>query len=257
VARPEGLADRRFFWLEPQVANGRPDFGDDRYIYAPVILLRTWTLLQQNPAVAEAAHIERLVEQVYGDAPSVLEAELAAWEEQLAELHGDKVRKDAGTALQNAIYPPDHPSDPFAHRASLADEDDPSTALPLRALTRLGDPTVTVICAVAGPDGARISPDDPRDPEKRPSDRDERREWERSLLLRSVKLQSREWVRHFTAQPVPKAWEESPTLRHCRLAVFDGNRLREAPESLALDGCLGIVRHRDLLEKLEQRDANS
>jgi CRISPR-associated endonuclease/helicase Cas3 len=250
--RPQGLEERTLLWLDPgNDAEGIPAFGDSRYVYSSHFLLHTWLALQECKRVEIPDDIEGLIERVYGEPGVPIPVALT---EAAKALRQEWMNESGPAALQAklTVIPPPDDDDPFQQTLSLLDDEDaPNAALPLRALTRLGEPTVTLVCACRVGERLVLDPEtDARDPQRLPSHPSARREAEKALLLRSVRLQSKEWVPHFAAQPPPKAWEESSALRHCRLLPLTDGFYVEKPGRLLLHPKLGLVRHEDVLKKM-------
>ena len=259
--RPPGFRERVLWWLHPAASENdeeTPAFGVDALIYQGYPLLRTLALLQGPCVVETDGQIEELVEAVYGAEPLAMptafnvlaEKYTGEWKErrQLGQFH----------ALLAAIRRPTD-DDPFAPPKLLADDDETLEHTPrVQPSTREGDRTVTVICAVNKPDGPRVETDgDPADPSHAPRGRDARREWERNLLLQSVRLQHWGWVDYLVRQDPPSAWKDSPALRNCRLVTFQDGVAPEGPTELRLHPTLGLVRARPVLARLLEGKTNA
>ena len=248
--RPRGVEARQLFWLAPNQVDGIPTFGSDGWVYDPLILLRTAVRLGEALVVSTAREIEGLVDDVYGNDTISMPSE---WTEHIRKLKEKSTATEWNQYAQaetGALQDPLNSEDPFRCTRHLEeDEDGPPTDF--QAKTRLGDPTVTLICAESIAGVVHLSETLPIDPTCIPTDRDLRRERERTLLLHSLKLQSHAWVRYFASQKPPAEWASSSVLRHCRLAVFEDGSLRAAPGQLRLDPLLGLVRHADVFEALD------
>ena len=233
--RPATLETPEFIVLCDAEADGPPpdSFGESiEFVYDRYILLRTWFALRQQEKLEVPAEIEGLVEAVYGE--SAVEYD-DAWNAALGEA---KVRMDhdrsesekaAGTLLVG------HPKcacdlvEEFNDQ--LADDEDPKIHKTIRAATREGDPSITVVMlpgdtvVTADPDVAEV----------------------RALLDRSAKLSHRGIFRSLLGEgESPKEWAENAHLRHARLLRLDErNQGRVGEYVLTVDEELGVVIERD------------
>ena len=133
--------------LAPGLVGGVPSWTNR--IYARVLLLRTWLLLQKTPAIRLPEDVERSIEDVYGDTPitsseDVLRDALRSAEEELAHQrtrHRDdahRVRIASPGGLCDILE---------CYNLQLDEEEDPVTHRTLRAATRAQDvPTVRILC---------------------------------------------------------------------------------------------------------------
>lgn len=246
--RPGPLEQPRMLWIEPPLEEtGRPRFGNSALIYDEVVLLRSWHALRGCATVQLPGGIEALVEAVYGETPSLLPEHLHGLEEQLADKAEKRRHMHTAQAITNAIGTPTD-EDPFGTDRNLPDpEEKETTDVSGYPTTRLAEQNVTLICAHQRADGAVLSPDDlnPLDLAKRPD-----REEEARLLCRSVRLQHKGWVKHFSEQSVPPGWRESPVLRYYRLARFIDGELTVSGQTLRLGPELGLVTSLTVLKEL-------
>lgn len=226
--RPAGLELPELLVLGPAKDEPLPDHLDAAaWVYERAVLMRTMVTLDGDVTVGAAADLERLVEAVYGPHEPAMPDELA---DTYAEARAKAESKQAGheqLAAINAICGLAD-DDPLSVIANLPDDpDDPSIArIVARGLTRLGEESVLVVCAEGDVSG-----------------------WsERELVSQAVRLNSKDWVRHFIRQPSP--WPESAVLRHYRLAQFGHGRLMAEAGELVLHGELGVVSDSELLLEL-------
>jgi CRISPR-associated endonuclease/helicase Cas3 len=223
--RPEGLADPQLHVVAPALtAAGIPQFGrGTEYVYARHVLLRSWLALRDQAFVQLPSDIERLVETVYDEdvQPSAdLAPPLAQdWLDSLNDLRKEQVAQQQ-EAKERFLPQPwfDMPLSRLTERATA--EDKPNLHSRHQALTRLAEPSVSVICLTksdAGPclpDGRRVDlkavPDWPTT---------------RLLLGRSLTVSDKRIVHRLLDGSDFKAagWSESALLRHHRVLRFDAD----------------------------------
>jgi CRISPR-associated endonuclease/helicase Cas3 len=195
-------------------------------VYREDLLLRTWALLQGLQEIGLPDDIDRLVRLVYEEEveiPDMLQERMAkAIEESDGEAYAHACK-----AHQAIIGSPGDASWDDPARFTQSDEDDPNLHVSLRALTRLGDPSVTVVPIFDGE--AFDLAKEPREQEAR------------DLVMRALNLTRIEIVKRLTAEGVPEGWERSPLLRHCYPLRLDREgRWVEAPH-VRMDDHLGLV----------------
>lgn len=233
--RPPGLEEPEICWLAAEADEGGiPAFGVNGLIYDPYIVLRTWLLLRDRDGMNLPADTENLIETVYGKADVFGESAVSVREtmEECSQENERKRNADAAKA-RRFIAPRPSRSDWF-DGIDLSPPDDDKTA---QRLTRLGRPTVTIICAHETDQGLSLQPDggEPLELEMRPD-----RAQTARLLERSVRLSLRYWYNHFVNEQPPPSWREVPLLRSCRLAVFRNGELTADGRRLILDDELGL-----------------
>jgi CRISPR-associated endonuclease/helicase Cas3 len=219
-SRPPALASARLAIPWPNLVDGVPDFGLDRFVYEPYILLRSYLALTSLTRITLPADTTRLIEAVYGDAdePSgeaspAISAPLEAARRQL-QVHEEK---DVAEALQRLVPQPNDER-LLQQRSTGLREDSPELHTAFQALTRLGPPSLSLVCLhrVAGglrtePDGGGALIDIDRPPDS---------DTTLNLARATLQVSHRQVVAHFRDEAVPAAWSEHPLLRDHRLAVF-------------------------------------
>jgi CRISPR-associated endonuclease/helicase Cas3 len=239
--RPAGLLAPQLWLLRPESDNrGVPAFGADEWVYARHILLRSYLALRGRGEVRLPDELEGLVEAVYGDeAPRTPDE---AWGKALRKSYRDWERKQQearAVAAQFVIKPPDYLGELLDDFNRQLEEDDPGLHPTLQAMTRLGEPTVTVVCLYRTPGGLRPAPGDAEavDPDVVPTPDEARR-----LLRCALSLSHGGLVQHFRQQAAPPGWRESPLLRRHQLAELDATgAMRAGNFTLRLDRELGAV----------------
>jgi CRISPR-associated endonuclease/helicase Cas3 len=202
-------------WPE-ESGDAPPTFdGPSTYVYDEHILLRTWHALRDRDAISIPEDIQDLVDLVYRDdegLPKGAGEELAKkWAETWAAMQKKK-QEERREAMDRTVRKPDgpiaHPSD---FQRFEREEDSPELHPALQALTRLAEPTVSVVLL---PEGSPLEPKGSEAPN---------REKVRALVGQSVSLSSWLAVNALFKQEVPKAFQASPALRRHRLLILDGN----------------------------------
>ncbi len=236
--RPAAVAAPRLLWTDSLAVADSPSFGVSGRIYEPWLLWRTRQVLGSRLVLTEAVQIEQWVDQVYGDTavdtPPELSEAAERWQAEAAE-HS---RKHDVFARQSAWHGPQFDEAPFLPQELLPDDPEHADGYQ-RAVTRLGEPTVTVVLADAGPDPALVYLCDGGPPVPRAGCLS--REDERRLVKHSVRLQHRGWVAHLRNATVPPAWQQSGVLQHYRLLVLTAGEARAGRLYLRLDQEVGVV----------------
>ena len=229
--RPEGLDVPRFVVLCDAEFAGEPpaSFGDSiEFVYDRYVLLRTWMALRGRETIVIPQDVESLVEAVYGpevDRPS------SDWVIALSEARDEmdyskaESRKAASDLLVRGPCAPDDLIEDF--NPALVDDEDPEVHRALRAATRQGRPSVTVVFLS---EEQALTPR-PKVPEVR------------ELLDRSVKLSHR-GVFHalLNGGEQPKEWAGCAHLRHVRLVRLSRRSQTNIGDyAITVDRTLGVV----------------
>jgi len=208
--RPQGLETPEFIVLCDAERQGAPpeSFGKSiEYVYERYVLLQTWLTLRDRDEINIPTQIESLVKAVYEPDQDL---ELRGWIKTLEKAKADmdfkrsESEKVAGKLL---IFKPQDPSDIIEQfNDRLADDEDPEVHKTVRAATREGPPSITVVMLKE----ETILTSKPKIPEVR------------KLLDQSVKLSHR-GVFHALLErgESPKEWSQNAHLRHARLLRFD------------------------------------
>lgn len=221
-------------------------------VYDAFLLLRSFLALRGRTWVELPTDIEPLIRAVYDDAEPVGLA--STWQDRLRQAGENMVTAQhnmKGAALVNLI--PDWrkqnglPKD-FAticeSTAHLEDGDDPNIHQSLRAQTRLGDPTVTLVCVERQSDGQFAPVGEPAsgvalalDEERSPKP-----EHVKAMLQSAVGVaRPRRLYDALLQQAVPKNWTKDRHLRYARLALFEGGVAKINGFRLTLSPELGLV----------------
>ncbi|MCC7536678.1 MAG: CRISPR-associated helicase Cas3' [Deltaproteobacteria bacterium] len=248
--RPPALATRTL-WIEtPGEGRGEgpapADFGPSAWVYDEAVLLASYEVLRQRASVQLPTDIEPLVEAVYaeGAMQSMASRLGGALGDRLAEKLAELERSSAGDRYRAELklLPSPDDDDPFGDFSCFFDEEDPKVHETLRAVTRLGDPSVTVVPVVA--DGSRLSVAcapgvvfDPMDPELPFATA-------ATIARSAISVGRRGLVGAILADPsvYPRAFERSPVLRHHRvLRLDDAGFANVGGTAVRLDPVLGLL----------------
>ncbi len=229
---------------QPEVIDGLPSFGNDTWVYEEPILLRTWQVLHGHEQIHLPDETSALIEAVYGDglpmdqlSPVFLVALRKA--EEKARLDRDKEILQARQRLVAA------PEDEQLLTSGIdgLEEDNPAVHQAFRAMTRLIEPGVSLICLHQTGAGLALEPDGsgaPLDLHTRPN-----LTMARDLLKRVVSVQNRAVVDYFIQRgSASPEWKTSSALRYHYPAIFDANGeclLEGAGLILKLTRELGLV----------------
>ncbi|MFQ5510029.1 MAG: CRISPR-associated helicase Cas3' [Leptospirillia bacterium] len=206
-----------------------PAFGEPLWwgaVYREDILLRTWSLLREQPQLTLPDEIDPLVRAVYEEERVVPEALRERLEGAQMEGEGEAMacRSQAHQAI---VGLPDDASWDDPARFVLFDEDAPGVHRTLMARTRLGDDGVVAI---------PLWPEDGFAPEGVPDFATAAR-WFR----RAVRLSRKGVVGKLQAQGVPAGWQKSPLLRNCLPLPLDAEGCWSEDATVRLDDDLGVT----------------
>lgn len=239
-ARPQGLELPRLVVLCDAKASGQPpeSFGKSiEWVYDRYVLLRTWLVLRGRDKIVIPEEIEEMIESVYGSEEAPCGdgwSEALSSARNLMESQREESEQAAGRLLVTA---PEDPADLIEHfNDQLTDDDNPEVHKTMRAATREGDPSVTVVMLHHG----ETLPAATGIPEIR------------KLLDRSVKISHR-GIFHALLHngESPAFWASSAHLSHARLLRLDEwDQARIKNWLVTVDERLGIV-----IKKQDEADA--
>jgi CRISPR-associated endonuclease/helicase Cas3 len=226
----------------PEDTDGpQPDAGT-LAIYDEHVLLRTWLVLRLRHQIRVPEEVEEVIEAVYGvdDPPATVSGAVRErWQSTGARLRQER-EYDEIEAEKRWIQPPDtdHSLYDLVH-GDLA-EDAPELHEAHQALTRLGPPSVEVVCLEARGGRLVLSDGTEVDPDAEPP-----MELVKGLLQHSVSIRQRGLTQALLKKEVPPGWRRSPLLCRHRLieleqgeASIDDGRKRW---TVRLDPDLGLV----------------
>jgi CRISPR-associated endonuclease/helicase Cas3 len=218
------------------------------WVYAPVILLRTWALLRRKEFLSVPEDLNNdletkelsLLEQVYASTPLLTEVSdgfMQVLEKAQRELEEER-EAEFKLAKGQALPRPEALFDSIEDDERLQDDDDPTLNQNLRAATRLGDPSITLVPLYKHGDNLFLEPDFQTrvDLKQKPS-----LELAKTFLRRAVSLSNKTVFFHFAFQSAPEGWYESALLRHARVLPLTENVYSvDSKFQIRLDSLLGI-----------------
>ena len=227
--RPKRKESKEFsqatLWIiQPEIKDDLPEFGVHGYVYDKHILLRSWLELQSLEQIEIPGEIEKLIEAVYDlETPkeNLPEYLTEFWQKSLNDCE-KSISDDNDQAENRYIKRPSYCRHISGIFTNNLEEDNPDIHQSLQAVTRLTQPTATVIC-LWEKDGKTYLDESFReeiDLNKKPY-----LEQTKDLLRCSLSISNKSVVFKFFAEEVPKGWHESALLRNHRVLKFDKNRM--------------------------------
>jgi len=213
--RPAPLCEPQFVVATAPKADDMPDLEADVYIYEPLILYRSFLALQGKTELILPQETSPLIEAVYGETQAgtaALSHEMAAALAKAAEVRRKHQEKATYAADQRLVLPPTYKQLLYKRNDQL-EEEDVAVHESLQALTRLGPPTVSLVCLHETPNGLNTEPDGSGhiiNVKERPDA--ETTQW----LARATVSVSHQGIVQFllhTGQP-PASWSDHSLLRH-------------------------------------------
>lgn len=264
--RPERLRTPRLWLMQPELkADDIPNFGafqsgltnSGKYrpgVYDRHILLRTWLALRDELGDGNILtlpdDLEPLVEAVYSATRPASDGDACdgdAWDNELSRTFEglqQAIGKSESKASAVRVPPPD--ADDLLERSTPElDEDNPDVHRDLQAVTREGDPSITLVLLYQQGDVVSLDPVgaltvDLESP-SRPSATQTR-----LLLERSVAVSNRFWFGHFVAHDVPAGWRKSGALGYARPVRLNASGVYAAGDrQLRFDVQLGLLFERE------------
>jgi CRISPR-associated endonuclease/helicase Cas3 len=252
-ARPDGFDRPELCVLcpEPSAEEAFPNVSGVGFVYDNLVLLNTWHLLHQ-PDYAVGWTLpddyRTLVDGVYTlePPPDLTVWQHKTWQEALTDYKKRRHEEEA-EAKKRLITRPSLLRNLANHdHLILADEDEEDTHPSMRALTRLGGPSVEVVCLHRGPEGRLFS--DAACEHALPSGPKLTTSETRRLMKATVRISPRRVVRALTTywddHPSP-TWEaiaeDNAALYRHRCLIFENRRWSDGSLTLRLDDMLGLV----------------
>jgi len=237
--RPAPLRAPRLLIAAPHIDNGVPALErGDTSVYEPYVLLRSYLALQGRTHITLPEDTTCLIEAVYGEetpATGALASTLAEAKQKMERHEAEDVYK----ARLKLIAAPQ--ADNLLSKSNLGlAEDSPDLHAAFQALTRLGPPSISLVCLhrlnetlTTEPDGSGQTVDLGRKPDDALT---------QALVRATVAVSHWGIVNYYQTQEVPTGWREHPLLSHYHIAVFESGLcpLEESDYTLRLTKQLGL-----------------
>lgn len=222
AAERRGLVVPRLWIIQPEAGEGgvpRFDRGSAK-VYDEHVLLRSWLGLKDRTEIRVPDDVEELVEAVYGDRQCPLGARPAlrvAWEASLRQLQ-EEMGRETQEALDRWLKRPTYGGALWRLTGDPREEDAPDFHQAHQALTRLAEPTVSLVLlhGTVGAPCLNSASHEEVDMDVEPTVEQAAR-----LLACSVSVSDKRIVFDLMAMPVPPGWRRSALLRHHRAVILD------------------------------------
>lgn len=206
------------------------------FVYDPYVLYRTWSLVARSSVWHLPEDIDRLVQEVYSN-ELFAEEEVAEFVKSIDEALGEHLatnQEHRQRAINAAL---DAEAEPQLAYIGKPRGDEDGEGLGLRAVTRLGEDSITVVPVLEADDGWRLfASDEPFDPDTLPGDPLALR-----VYQRQVRLGRKDIVQALSGQTGPVAFEEHPLLRNLKALPFRDGVANFGRLRVRLDPELGIT----------------
>lgn len=241
--RPSELAKPEIWIVGPQTAQEviHQFAPGSRAVYDGHTLLRSWLALKDLSQIDVPANVEDLVESVYDDrnCPDDMPSALAQHWRQTREEGVKEMQSDMYQADIRRIGPPGSKEELSGLVSDPREEDAPELHPAHQALTRLSEPTVSVVCLRHRGEVVVLS-------ELEPTPIDLQRTpllgQAKDLLRHSVSISSRYVVHDLIKQDPPQSWSRSALVRNHRCLCFDQDgRVTVGKSIIELDPELGLI----------------
>lgn len=218
--RPLGMAKPTILVTTPsEKKDGTPDWGGDSYVYEAYVLLRSLFVLHDiKDQLTLPDQTIALIEAVYGDeaTPKNLSAHwVDAFEKARLKMQNNQTKAEA-EAHKRLVAKPDY-EDLLLLRNDLLAEEDAELHQSLQALTRLIQPTVSLVCLHQQPDGLSLDPEGSVeiDLKTKPT-----HDQTKDLAQRVVNVSHPAVRNYFLRQVEPRGWRDHTLLHTHRAAIF-------------------------------------
>jgi len=223
VNRPTPLVCPVLAIASPAEKDGLPDFGRDEHIYERSVLLRTWLNLCERSGLTLPQETSAIIEAVYDEKYFPHESVFAEALRDAEEKARKGINQEIFEAKTRLIPDPDD-EDLLTGCSEGLDEDDPKVHEAFRALTRLAEPNVSLVCLHQTTNGLALEADGTGAPinlNNKPN-----RAQVRDLLRRVLSVQRRDVLKYFISRGChPTSWKEVAALRYHYLCIFDEHGL--------------------------------
>jgi CRISPR-associated endonuclease/helicase Cas3 len=220
--------------------DGVPHFdAGSKYVYEPYVLMRSWIELRERSTLSFPGDIQEVVDAVYDDGSDCANVsdKLASTLSAALQQMRNNLDEEEIQAQQRYIKAPKFSGRLAGIVSSRFEEDRPDLHPALQALTRLAEPSVTVVLLWESSNGVTIRGEGHMVLSHRPNLQECRK-----LLKWSLTLSNKSVVFRLLDAEIPSGWQRSPLMSHCRpLVLNDNDEIEVGSRTIRLDRDLGVV----------------
>lgn len=228
------------FQLEYDQESAGFDFGSSGYVYEKYMLLRTYLAIKDLSQIKVIEETPGLIECVYGDGGFDTIDFDNILEQYFQEMKEER-ENETGQAAAKLIPPPDD-EDLLLNRLSLLEEDNPEIHKAFRALTRLIESGISIVCLHRVGESLCLEPNgnNPLDPESELKGKDIREIFKHTVNITDKRVYHK--LLEEELFNLPAAWQKSKALRYQRMVIFEHGvcPIEESKYTLHLDQTLGF-----------------
>jgi CRISPR-associated endonuclease/helicase Cas3 len=209
--------------------SGLPDFGNDQWVYAPYILLRSYLALRNREFVTIPGDTVELIESVY-DPNAHLDLPTEDWSQALQQTRSrlEKEERETQAKARRYVVPGPEKRNYLEPGNYILQEDNPAVHQTFQARTRDIDLSLSLVCLHKIGDEVGVFQEDGSmltfSLQSKLST-----ELSRILLQNAISIQNKRLVLHFLEHAVPSNWRENAALRFCRAAIFINGKYEGIP----------------------------
>ncbi|MBN2002686.1 MAG: CRISPR-associated helicase Cas3' [Anaerolineae bacterium] len=215
--RPAPVAAPCLFVAVDDAECETPDFDRDIWVYEPYILLRSYLALQGREKLILPRETSVFIEAVYSEEPLPATAAQAAALEAAYKALQNHEGKDVLEAQNRLIRRPSDGRLLNVTRGEL-EEDAPDIHRDFQALTRLGPPSISLVCLHRTANGWNTEPDGSGTTVNLDVTPDA--DLTTILARYTIFVNRRDVFNYFMQQESPKPWRDHPLLADHRVAYF-------------------------------------
>lgn len=240
--RRSSIAQPVFALIMPDMKDGSPNFGSNKYVYEEYLLLRSYVILERKTQLYIPDDTQELIEGAYGD--KALENITIEMQSRINKAYHEMVqdRQSSISHARQRLVLPASDEELLTRQNLNLEEDNEQINKDLQALTREGDPGVNLICLFRHQD-SRLYLDPEIEDTPISLDIPPTKATIKNLLANSLKLQTpHSVVLHLSSLTVPEPWSEVAALRHHHPIIFEHHRslIQKLSVSLVLTREMGL-----------------
>ena len=215
--RPAPVAAPRLFIAVDDAGRDVPDFANDTWVYEPYVLLRSYLALQDCANLDLPDETSALIEAVYSDKLLPASPAQTAKLKEAYQTWQKHAGKDALAAQNRLVARPAYWG-LLDNTGGELEEDAPAIHHTLQALTRLGPPSVSLVCLHKTATGLNTEPDGSGTTVDLTVTPD--RDLTATLARYTISVSRRDIFNYFMQQEPPQKWRDHALLSDHRVAQF-------------------------------------